>query len=98
MDPMFFHSIVAEAHSMLIRRTGSSSWRTGAGHQRCSLPWHHKNTCHASTATNTWVLLGRRRFITLPKIPTFPNILKPLSASRHYKDRTLLKYSQQEFY
>ncbi|KAG0247406.1 Coenzyme Q-binding protein coq10a, mitochondrial [Mortierella polycephala] len=82
---------------MLTRRTGSSSWRTSAGHQRCSLPWHRKNTCHASTATNTWVHLGRRRFITLPKIP-FPNILKPLSASRHYKDRTLLKYSQQEFY
>ncbi|KAG0285679.1 Coenzyme Q-binding protein coq10a, mitochondrial [Linnemannia gamsii] len=27
-----------------------------------------------------------------------PNLLKPLSSSRHYKDRTLLKYSQQEFY
>ncbi|KAF9955891.1 Coenzyme Q-binding protein coq10a, mitochondrial [Mortierella alpina] len=34
------------------------------------------------------------------RIPTIPNLLKPLSisASRHYKDRTLLKYSQQEFY
>ncbi|KAF9177703.1 Coenzyme Q-binding protein coq10a, mitochondrial [Haplosporangium sp. Z 767] len=31
-------------------------------------------------------------------MPTFPNILKPLSTSRHYKDRALLKYSQQEFY
>ncbi|KAK3844449.1 MAG: hypothetical protein J3R72DRAFT_438080 [Linnemannia gamsii] len=41
---------------------------------------------------------GRRLFITLPKLPQLPNLLKPLSSSRYYKDRTLLKYSQQEFY
>ncbi|KAF9573879.1 Coenzyme Q-binding protein coq10a, mitochondrial [Mortierella alpina] len=38
--------------------------------------------------------------MSLPKIPAIPNLLKPLSisTSRHYQDRTLLKYSQQEFY
>ncbi|KAF9199261.1 Coenzyme Q-binding protein coq10a, mitochondrial [Haplosporangium sp. Z 27] len=39
-----------------------------------------------------------REFISLPKLPTIPNILKPLSSSRHYKDRILVKYSQQEFF
>ncbi|KAF8930078.1 Coenzyme Q-binding protein coq10a, mitochondrial [Dissophora ornata] len=40
----------------------------------------------------------RRRFLTLPKLPNLPNLLKPISSSRQYKDRTLIKYSQQEFY
>ncbi|KAG0360502.1 Coenzyme Q-binding protein coq10a, mitochondrial [Gamsiella multidivaricata] len=39
-----------------------------------------------------------RHFITLPKLPDLPNLLKPISSSRQYKDRTLVKYSQQEFY
>ncbi|KAF9109800.1 Coenzyme Q-binding protein coq10a, mitochondrial [Mortierella sp. AM989] len=39
-----------------------------------------------------------REFISLPKLPTIPNLLKPLSSSRHYKDRILAKYSQQEFF
>ncbi|KAG9066687.1 Coenzyme Q-binding protein coq10a, mitochondrial [Linnemannia hyalina] len=48
--------------------------------------------------TSTPCRTSRRHFITLPKLPQLPNLLKPLSSSRHYKDRTLLKYSQQEFY
>ena len=56
-----------------------------------------------TTSTLTTVTTGtsRRHFITLPKLPQLPqlpNLLKPLSSSRYYKDRTLLKYSQQEFY
>ncbi|KAF9355214.1 Coenzyme Q-binding protein coq10a, mitochondrial [Mortierella sp. AD094] len=39
-----------------------------------------------------------REFISLPRLPALPNLLKPLSSSRHYKDRILVKYSQQEFY
>ncbi|KAF9982639.1 Coenzyme Q-binding protein coq10a, mitochondrial, partial [Modicella reniformis] len=40
----------------------------------------------------------RRQFIVLPKLPDLPNLLKPVSSSRQYKDRTLVKYTQQEFY
>ncbi|KAG0020665.1 Coenzyme Q-binding protein coq10a, mitochondrial [Entomortierella chlamydospora] len=39
-----------------------------------------------------------RGFISLPSLPALPNLLKPLSSSRYYKDRILVKYSQQEFY
>ncbi|ORZ29006.1 hypothetical protein BCR41DRAFT_330521 [Lobosporangium transversale] len=39
-----------------------------------------------------------RSFISLPKLPNLPNLLKPLTSSRQYKDRILVKYSQQEFY
>ncbi|KAF9090551.1 Coenzyme Q-binding protein coq10a, mitochondrial [Mortierella sp. GBA35] len=52
----------------------------------------------ATTTTTTTSVASRRHFITLPKLPALPNLLKPLSSSRHYKDRRLLKYSQQEFY
>lgn len=51
-----------------------------------------------SILTTVTTRTSRRHFITLPKLPQLPNLLKPLSSSRHYKDRTLLKYSQQEFY
>jgi len=41
-----------------------------------------------------------RTLFSLPKMPKLPNLpdLLNTSSSRHYKDRTLLKYSQQEFY
>ncbi|KAF9581093.1 eukaryotic translation initiation factor 3 subunit A [Lunasporangiospora selenospora] len=47
--------------------------------------------------TATWSS-QRRSFIQLPSLPKLPDLIKPMSAKRHYKDRTLLKYSQQEFY
>ncbi|KAG0327108.1 Coenzyme Q-binding protein coq10a, mitochondrial [Dissophora globulifera] len=40
----------------------------------------------------------RRNFITLPQLPQFPDLLKPILSSRQYKDRILVKYSQREFY
>lgn len=40
----------------------------------------------------------RRQFIALPTLPDLPNLLKPGSSSREYKDRIVVKYSQQEFY
>lgn len=55
-------------------------------------------TTFTSTTVNVTTGMSQRHFITLPKLPQLPNLLKPLSSSRHYKDRTLLKYSQQEFY
>ncbi|KAF9373345.1 Coenzyme Q-binding protein coq10a, mitochondrial [Podila verticillata] len=42
-----------------------------------------------------------RTFIGIPSLPKLPNILNPLAnikTTKHYKDRKLLKYSQQEFY
>ncbi|KAG0338602.1 Coenzyme Q-binding protein coq10a, mitochondrial, partial [Podila horticola] len=42
-----------------------------------------------------------RTFIGMPSLPKLPNILNPLAnikTTKHYKDRKLLKYSQQEFY
>lgn len=60
-----------------------------------ALHWSSGTTSILTTVTTG---TGRRHFITLPKLPQLPNLLKPLSSSRHYKDRTLLKYSQQEFY
>ncbi|KAI1314554.1 Coenzyme Q-binding protein coq10a, mitochondrial [Mortierella claussenii] len=42
--------------------------------------------------------IQRRTFISLPKLPGLPNLLKPLSTSREYKERKLVSYSQQEFY
>ncbi|KAG0045181.1 Coenzyme Q-binding protein coq10a, mitochondrial [Gryganskiella cystojenkinii] len=42
----------------------------------------------------------QRSLFTLPKIPKLPTLPDLLNTSsfRHYKDRTLLKYSQQEFF
>ncbi|KAG0086109.1 Coenzyme Q-binding protein coq10a, mitochondrial [Podila epicladia] len=43
----------------------------------------------------------RRMFIGMPSLPKLPNILNPLAnfkTTKRYKDRKLLKYSQQEFY
>ncbi|GJJ70764.1 coenzyme Q-binding protein COQ10 [Entomortierella parvispora] len=41
-----------------------------------------------------------RALFSLPKMPKLPNLpdILNVSSSRHYKDRTLLRYSQQEFY
>ncbi|KAG0307150.1 Coenzyme Q-binding protein coq10a, mitochondrial [Linnemannia gamsii] len=61
-------------------------------------PQRSFGTTFNSTTTTVTTGTRRRYFITLPKLPQLPNLLKPLSSSRHYKDRTLLKYSQQEFY
>ncbi|CAO3566008.1 unnamed protein product [Mortierella alpina] len=64
-----------------------------------SLSWHCLNWL-AQRCRNAYARSQTRTFISLPKIPTLPNLLKPLSVStsRHYQDRTLLKYSQREFY
>ncbi|KAF9920269.1 Coenzyme Q-binding protein coq10a, mitochondrial [Linnemannia zychae] len=64
----------------------------------------HASLCYSTRQSWLYVstaaipAAAQRHFITLPKLPQLPNLLKPLSSSRHYKDRTLLKYSQQEFY
>ncbi|KAK3834806.1 MAG: hypothetical protein JOS17DRAFT_737801 [Linnemannia elongata] len=67
-------------------------------HSSTRAPAPQWSSSTTSTFTTVTTSTSRRHFITLPKLPQLPNLLKPLSSSRHYKDRTLLKYSQQEFY
>ncbi|KFH68963.1 hypothetical protein MVEG_05765 [Podila verticillata NRRL 6337] len=80
-------------------RGGMSSWRSISlhGQTQDSL---RMASCPLSSVRTTRVNQSRT-FIGMPSLPKLPNILNPLAnikTTKHYRDRKLLKYSQQEFY
>lgn len=80
-------------------RRGMSSWRCISLHGQTQ-DFLRMASCPSSSVWATQVT-QTRTFIGIPSLPKLPNILNPLAnikTTKHYKDRKLLKYSQQEFY